>query len=84
MNPNPEMPQPPHATATDAEWQAYLGDLLDLASDQGVPALLLQGFTDQNMFELRKLATVYRAGKGTVRDLQSLRLIADKLEPPNV
>lgn len=81
MTPDPQIPTAPHATATDAEWRAYLGDLLDLASDQGVTALKMQGFTDQELFQLRRLATVYRSGKGTVEDLQSLRQIADKLEP---
>lgn len=79
MTSDHQMPLPPHATATDAEWRAYLGDLLDLASDQGVAALRLQGFTDQDMFELRRLATVHRNSMDTVQDLRSLRMIADKL-----
>ena len=81
MNPNPQIPQKPHVTATDAEWRAYLGELLDVASAQGVPALRLQGFTDPEIFELRRLATVYRKGTGPTQDLQSLRNIADKLGP---
>ena len=81
MNPNPILPPKPHPTAPDAEWRAYLGELLDLVRNQGVPALRLQGFTDQELFELRRLANVYRKGNGNVQDLQSLRLIADRLEP---
>ncbi len=81
MNPNPELPRPPHATAPDAEWRAYLGGLLDLVSKQGVPALRLQGFTDQDLFELRRLATLFRKSMGSGKDLHALRLIADKLEP---
>lgn len=81
MTPDPQMPPKPHATATDAEWRAYLGDLLDHVSKQGVAALMLQGFTEPELFELRRLASVYRNGKGTVEDLKLLRTIADKLEP---
>lgn len=82
MNLDPQMPPKPHETATDAEWRAYLGEILDLVSKQGVAALRLQGFTDQEMFELRRLATVYRQSTGTVEDLKLLRAIADKLEKP--
>lgn len=74
-----QMPQKPNANATDAELRAYLGDLLDLASNQGVAALRLQGFSDQDMFELRRLSTAYRNDTGTVEDLKSLRQIAKKL-----
>ncbi|MBO9478252.1 hypothetical protein J7382_11965 [Shimia sp. R11_0] len=79
MTPDLQMPPTPHATATDAEWRAYLGELLELVSKQGVPALKLQGFTEPELFQLRRLASVFRNGQGTAKDLRLLRAIAEKL-----
>ena len=80
MTPDPQIAQAPHATATDQEWRAYLGGLLEHVSNQGVAALRLQGFTDQDMFELRRLAHSVSTTI-TPRDLASLRRFADMLEP---
>ena len=74
------MPLKPKANAADAEWRAYRGGLLKIVSTLGVPTLRQQGFTNQDMFELRRLTNVYCKSTGTLQDLQSLRRIANKLQ----
>lgn len=79
MTPNPILPTLPQ-NPSDADLRACAVALLQMILDAGVPALRLQGFTDQDLFELRRLAASYGSGMGTLKDLQSLRQIADKLD----
>ncbi|WP_146345645.1 hypothetical protein [Falsiphaeobacter marinintestinus] len=65
---------------TDAEQRDYAAKLVQMILDADVPALRLQGFTDPDLFELRRLAHSVST-KITPLDLDSLRLFADKLKP---
>ncbi len=79
MTPHQAFPTLPE-NASDADLRAYARDLVDMIIAAGVPALKLQGFTEPDFFELRRLAHSVSA-KTTPADLASLRFFADKLEP---
>lgn len=79
MTPNPILPTLP-APPSDADLRANAVVLVEMILAAGVPALKLQGFADQDLFELRRLAHSVPV-KISPRDLASLRHFADLLEP---
>ena len=74
MTPNPGFPRslPPDATAE--ETGAYLGDLLDWLTKRKRQDLRGAGFTDTDLFALRKIAHAYRTNTLTP-DLMALSTI---------
>lgn len=79
MKPHPIIPTLPK-NPTDADLRAYAAELLEMIIAAGVTALKLQGFTEPDLFELRRLAHSVST-KITPHDLASLRRFAHKLEP---
>ncbi len=77
MTPHPILPTLP-ANPSDADLRAYARGLVEMIIAAGVPALKLQGFTEPDLFELRRLAHSVST-KITPADLASLRFFADKL-----
>lgn len=78
MTPNPIFPTLP-PNPTDADLRACAAELVQMILDAGVPALRLQGFTDQDLFELRRLGHSV-SKKIRPHDLASMRRFAKMLE----
>lgn len=58
-----------------------MAKLLELVSAQPLEDLRYQGFTDRDLFELRRLATVYRTGNPKPSDRPKVLALADKMDP---
>ena len=59
---------------------AYLGDLLDWLTKKKRPALRQAGFTDPDLFALRKIAHAYRSGTLTPELMALSTLLIGKME----
>jgi hypothetical protein len=65
---------------TVEESAAYLADLLEWLVSKRLPDLREAGFTDADLFTLRRLAKDFRSGALSPASYQALYALLDKLE----
>ena len=84
MMPRRAFPRDIAQDASTDELRAYMGDLLDWLAKRKRHDLMAAGFTEPDLFDLRRVGNAYRTGTMTPEIFAKAAELTDKLESVNV